>query len=304
MRQFFIRRLIRLHPMVIMGALIGTITFCLQGCVQWDGTHVATSAIMWALLMAMCFLPAYPGAPYEVRGNGEMFPLNGPAWSLFFEYIGNICYALFIHRLSNKALGWLTLLLGAGLASFALFDFVGYGMIGVGWTLEGLNFFGGLLRMAFPFTAGMLIARHFRPIPIRGAFWICTVVLILLFHVPYIEGNEPICLNGIFELGCIFVIFPILVWIAASGTTTDRRSTQICQFVGDLSYPLYMVHYPVMYLFYAWLIETKQYTLSETWPVALSVYALNICIAYACLRCYDLPVRRWLTQQLLQRKAR
>lgn len=304
MRQFFIRRLIRLHPMVIMGALIGTITFCLQGCVQWDGTHVATSAIMWALLMAMCFLPAYPGAPYEVRGNGEMFPLNGPAWSLFFEYIGNICYALFIHRLSNKALGWLTLLLGAGLASFALFDFVGYGMIGVGWTLDGLNFFGGLLRMAFPFTAGMLIARHFCPIPIRGAFWICTMVLILLFHVPYIEGNEPICLNGIFELGCIFVIFPILVWIAASGTTTDRRSTQICQFVGDLSYPLYMVHYPVMYLFYAWLIETKQYTLGETWPVALSVYALNICIAYACLRCYDLPVRRWLTQQLLQRKAR
>ena len=130
------------------------------------------------------------------------------------------------------------------------------------------------------------------------------MVLILLFHLPYIEGNEPICLNGIFELGCIFVIFPILVWIAASGTTTDRRSTQICQFVGDLSYPLYMVHYPVMYLFYAWLIETKQYTLGETWPVALSVYALNICIAYVCLRCYDLPIRRWLTQRLLQRKAR
>ena len=135
MKQFFVRRLIRLHPMVIMGALIGTVTFCLQGCVQWDGTHVATSAIMWALLMAICFLPAYPGAPYEVRGNGEMFPLNGPAWSLFFEYIGNICYALFIRRLSNKALGWLTLLLGAGLASFALFDLVGYGMLGVGWTL-------------------------------------------------------------------------------------------------------------------------------------------------------------------------
>ena len=118
-------------------------------------------------------------------------------------------------------------------------------MIGVGWTLDGLNFFGGLLRMAFPFTAGMLIARHFRPIPIRGAFWICSVVLLLLFHVPYIEGSEPVCLTGIFELCCIFVIFPILVWIAASGTTTDRRSTQICQFVGDLSYPLNHKFIPV-----------------------------------------------------------
>ena len=56
-----------------------------------------------------CTLPGkamvlMPGAGYEVRGNGEMFPLNGPCWSLFFEYLGNILYALFIHRLSNKAL--------------------------------------------------------------------------------------------------------------------------------------------------------------------------------------------------------
>ena len=71
---------------------------------KWDGTHVATSAVMLALLLAMCFIPAYPGAGYDVRGNGEMFSLNGPSWSLFFEYIGNILYALFIHRLSNKAL--------------------------------------------------------------------------------------------------------------------------------------------------------------------------------------------------------
>ena len=39
---------------------------------------MATSMVMWALLFAMFFIPAYPGAGYEVRGNGEMFPLNGP----------------------------------------------------------------------------------------------------------------------------------------------------------------------------------------------------------------------------------
>ena len=102
--NFFKRRLIRLHPMVVMGAVLGVITFLLQGSVQWDGTHVATSAVMIALLCAMFFIPAVPGCSYEIRGNGEMFPLNGPAWSLFFEYIGNILYALFIHRFSNKAL--------------------------------------------------------------------------------------------------------------------------------------------------------------------------------------------------------
>lgn len=81
--NFFKRRLIRLHPMIIMGVILGTITFFLQGGVQWDGTKVATSAVMLAMLCAMFFIPAVPGVSYEVRGNGEMFPLNGPSWSLF-----------------------------------------------------------------------------------------------------------------------------------------------------------------------------------------------------------------------------
>lgn len=93
--QFAKRRLIRLHPMVVAGAVIGLITFCLQGAVKWDGTHVATSAIMLALLCTMFLIPAVPGTAPEVRGNGEMYPLNGPSWSLFFEYIGNIIYPCF-----------------------------------------------------------------------------------------------------------------------------------------------------------------------------------------------------------------
>ena len=122
MKDFFKRRLIRLHPMVIMGAVLGAITFCIQGSVQWDGTHVAISMIMLSLLCTIFFIPAMPGVGYEVRGNGEMFPLNGPCWSLFFEYIGNILYALFIRRLSNKALTVFVVLLGVALAAFAVFN--------------------------------------------------------------------------------------------------------------------------------------------------------------------------------------
>lgn len=68
-------------------------------------------------------IPAVPGSGPEIRGNGEMFPLNGPSWSLFFEYIGNIMYALFIRRMSTKALMALIVLAGIGLASFAIFNF-------------------------------------------------------------------------------------------------------------------------------------------------------------------------------------
>jgi peptidoglycan/LPS O-acetylase OafA/YrhL len=299
--NFFTRRLIRLHPMIIMGTIIGAITFCIQGSVQWDGSHVATSAVMLALLAAMFFIPAYPGAGYDVRGNGEMFSLNGPSWSLFFEYIGNILYALFIHRLSNRGLAILVALSGIGLAWFALFDIVGYGMLGVGWTLDGANFWGGMLRMLFPFSLGMLLSRHFRPIKIRGAFWICSAVLLILFCIPYIEGKSPVCLNGVYELICIALIFPALVWIAASGKTTDKQSTRICRFLGDISFPLYAIHYPLMYLFYAWLIKNKLYTFTECWQMAALVYTGSILLAYLCLKCYDEPARKWLSRKFLSK---
>ena len=302
MKDFIKRRLIRLHPMVIMGAVVGAITFYIQGSVQWDGTHIGISMVMLSLLCTIFFIPAMPGVGYEVRGNGEMFPLNGPCWSLFFEYIGNILYALFIRRLSNKALTIVVVLLGVALASFAIFNVSGYGNIGVGWTLDGVNFIGGLLRMLFPFSMGMLLSRNFKPMKLRGAFWICTLVMIALFAVPYLEGTESICTNGIYEAFCIIIAFPILLWIGASGTTTDKKSTQICKFLGDISYPIYVIHYPFMYLFYAWLIKNQLFTLGETWQVALCVYAWNILFAYLCLKLYDEPVRKYLGKRFLNKK--
>ena len=302
MKDFFKRRLIRLHPMVIMGAVLGAITFCIQGSVQWDGTHVAISMIMLSLLCTIFFIPAMPGVGYEVRGNGEMFPLNGSCWSLFFEYIGNILYALFIRRLSNKALTVFVVLLGVALAAFAVFNVSTYGNIGVGWTLDGVNFLGGSLRMLFPFSLGMLMSRNFKPMKVKGAFWICAIALIALFSVPYLEGLEPLCMNGVYEAFCVIVAFPIILWIGASGTTTDKQSTKICKFLGDISYPVYVIHYPLIYLFYAWLIENQLYTLGETWHVALCVFILSIILAYLCLKLYDEPIRKYLAKRLLSKK--
>lgn len=299
---FFKRRLIRLHPMIVMGVVLGAVTYLLQGSVQWDGTRMPLSMVMLAMLLALFMIPAVPGASNDVRGNGEMFPLNGPSWSLFFEYIGNILYGLFIHRLSTRVLRLLVVLLGIGLAWFALFDVVGYGMIGVGWTLDGWNFFGGLLRMLFPFTLGMLLSRNFRPVRVRGAFWICSLVLLVLFCVPYIEGKAGVCLNGLYEVFCIFLVFPFLVRLGASGSLTDGVSTRVCKFMGDISFPLYAVHYPIMYLFYAWLIDNQHYTFAEVWPQALGVFVGNVLLAYLCLKLYDEPVRRWLARRFLSKK--
>lgn len=295
MGGFFRRRLIRLHPMVMLGALIGTVSFLLTGMERWDGTHSTLLLTLIALVCSWLMIPALPGMQRDVRGNGEMFPLNGPCWSLFFEYIGNILYALIIRRLSTRALAWLTALLCCALTWFAATNQSGYGSIGVGWTLDTTNLLGGTLRMLCPFTIGMLMSRVFKPIKnVRGAFWICTIILLVLFHVPFIDGGTPMSLNGIFEVACIICIFPIIVWLGASGTTTDNTSRRICRFLGDISFPLYIVHYPLMYAFYMWLMKTRLYTFSETWPIAISTMACSVCIAWLSLRFYYEPVRKWL----------
>ena len=299
---FFKRRLIRLHPMLVMGTIIGAFTFALSGFARWDGSTTPIGWVMTALLLTMLMIPAVPGVPYEVRGNGEMFPLNGPGWSLFFEYIGNILYALFIRRLPTKALTLLTIVLGCLHVGFFVGDVSGYDMVGVGWTIDGVNFWGGLVRMLFPFTMGMLLARTFKPRKVKGAFGICSVLLILLFTLPYIPSTTAISLNSLYEVVCIVFILPFIVWLGACGSVGAKK-TRVIQLLGDISYPLYIVHYPIMYLFYAWLIANKHYTLHSCWPVALLVVTSSIVLAFLCLKLYDIPVRKWLTEKWLKRKA-
>ena len=315
LKDFFKRRLIRLHPMLVMGAFIGLICFLLQGGVKWDGSSTPIHWTLIAFVLTLFFIPAYPGASYDIRGNAEMFPLNGPSWSLFFEYIGNILYALFIRKLSNKMLTVLVGATGILWIWFVAFDISGYDMIGIGWTLDVVNFFGGLLRMMFPFTLGMLMARLFsqrttdnrqQSFFTNNIFWIATIVLFALFSVPYISGEDVtnrvpalanISLNGIYELFCIMVVFPLIVWIAALSDSAQSKFTlRISKFLGDLSYPLYIVHYPVMYLFYAWLIKNQYFTLGETWQMVILVLTVCIVLAYACLKLYDEPIRKKLSK--------
>ncbi len=301
-KVFLKRRLIRLHPMVIMGAVLGAANFCIQGSTQWDGTEISISLVMLSMLCAMLFIPAIPGGCYEIRGNGEMFPLNGPSWSLFFEYIGNILYALFVRRLSTKLLTAIVVSLGIGYTAFAVFDASGYGNMGVGWTLDSINFLGGMLRMLFPFSMGLLLSRNFKPFKVKGSFWLASSILIIIFAIPYIPSDGNICYNGILEAVCVTLIFPILVRLGASGSTADHKSTAICNFLGRISYPLYMIHYPIMYLFYAWLIENKAPAFAETWQAALGVYVTCIILALLCMKLYDEPVREYLAKKFLSRK--
>ena len=71
-------------------------------------------------------------------------------------------------------------------------------------------------------------------------------------------------------------------------------TTRVYKFLGDISYPLYMVHYPFIYLYYAW-VKNENLTFTESLPGALALVAGSVILAYLCLKLYDEPVRRFLT---------
>ena len=104
---FFKRRLVRLQPMVIMGTIIGA---CFYFFGQGEGFSLIGNVPGWkvalAFVMGCLMIPC--GPKMDIRGWGETNSFNGPNWSLTWEYVANILYALVFRRLGKIALAVLT----------------------------------------------------------------------------------------------------------------------------------------------------------------------------------------------------
>lgn len=297
---FIKRRLIRLHPMIIMGMLIGGILFYFQSSpiLFPEISRTPVLKVLLVMLIGFTLIPV-PGS-LDIRGWGEMHPLNGPAWTLFFEYIGNLLYATFIRKLPD-----LILAIFVSIAAFALIHLAltnGQGDIVGGWSLGSQQLYTGFIRLLYPFLAGLMLKRISRPGKMKNAFFICSFMIILILSIPRIGGHENLWMNGLYDSLMVIIFFPIVVLIGASGEVKGKYTLMICKLLGNISYPIYIIHYPLIYTYTAWVVDKKK-SLSDGWPVGLMVLIIAICIAYACLKFYDIPIRKWLAKKYLNNKT-
>ena len=294
--DFAKRRLIRLQPLIVLGMTIGALLFFFQESSLFPKVaETSVSQVVLLMLIGYTLLPVPPSM--DIRGWAEMHPLNGAAWSLFFEYIANVLHVLVLRKLSNWALFALVLL-----AAGALFNVAVYGKAGDligGWSTEPEQLKIGFTRLLFPYMAGMLLRRVLPPSSGKNTFVIAGLLLVLALGAPRVGGYDQVWLNGLYEVVVLVAVFPIILYLGAMGTVRNSLTQKLCTFLGDISYPLYITHFPIIYTYSAWVTNYKV-PIEEVMPASVAVMLTTILVAYASLRWYDMPVRKWLTRRWMR----
>lgn len=308
--DFYKRRLIRLEPMVIMGLAIGGFLFYF-GDAPWLEPVMQTP--WWKLLLLMilgCFM--FPTPPsLDIRGWGEINAINGPIWSLMFEYVANILYATVVRHFSKVVLtafvaasALMTVDICLNIDVFGILaprSSAAYTVIG-GFGMSWEQLYIGVGRLLYPFFGGLLLYRLGWRLNIgrQGFLWL-SVALMAIMAMPHLGGDTPNIANGLFCAVAILLFFPAIVAAGAGSPLAGRRMLPFCKWLGAISYPLYITHYPLIYMQMSWASRHPDAPLSTHIWVAVSILIVAIAIAYACLKVYDEPVRQWLTGRFLRR---
>ncbi|QJW91184.1 acyltransferase [Spirosoma taeanense] len=277
---FFRLRLIRLHPLVILGSVVGLLGFLFDPFAAQPG--LLNRANLWlTFVCSICLIPL----PIMKERAFNLFSLNAPAWSLFWEYVANILYALVLYRISRRNL---SLLIVLATAVLCLVSYRAGNLLG-GWA--GSNFWDGGARVAYSFLVGLFIYRANWIFKNNLGFVAVAGLLLLAFFMPFTRWN------WLTELIIVLLYFPALIAVGA-GATVSAGLEKLCVFLGRLSYPLYMTHYGAMWIFGSYLASHKPDTLHLSLIVITGAIVLSG-FAYLVLLVYDEPSRRYLAVRLL-----
>jgi peptidoglycan/LPS O-acetylase OafA/YrhL len=269
---FLVARLLRLYPLYLLGLAIGLLSGAITLALGKGDLSAGEFAV--ATVTGLFMLPSPTWAAED-----SLFPLNFPAWSLFFELCANLILALCWRRLTQPVLIAIVILSGIAIAASGS---TGHGE---GWS----SVWWGFPRVGFSFFLGVLLHRWRREPQGRSArAWLPVVAIVLLLAMTAPGGF-------LIDLLTIFVAFPLLVWFAAA---IEPPRPAIAEMLGALSYPLYVIHVPILSLVTRGAIFLGQR------PEALAPWGGLLTMAALCGtalwldRAYDTPVRRFASARL------
>jgi peptidoglycan/LPS O-acetylase OafA/YrhL len=276
--QFLTVRAIRLYPLYLAGLGLGVALLA----TRW------TAQTLWAAVLGLMFLPS----PFSVRTLAQLdfYPLNPPAWSLFFEIVANLAWFPLRRWLRGWPGVWALGLCAVAFLSCA----VAYGSVSTGEYWD--NAAGGLGRVAYSFLAGVLTYRLWRHTRLEARLpsWAPVILLLAVFCAPVPrQVSDPII---------VLLLVPPLVFMGACCTPSIGLAGGVERSLGSMSYAIYALHLPIIVGVDRWLIDggliaRMGVPLLTHHPSALTTpltVAVVLGLAWSLDKIYDRPVRRWL----------
>jgi peptidoglycan/LPS O-acetylase OafA/YrhL len=235
-------------------------------------------------------------------------PLNSPSWSLSTEWWMYMLFPLlapFFYRI--KFLGKVLTLIGIA----GLFLFVKYYLGPVSLPFPGgspsLNVVAdfGFFRCMAGFLLGMLLFSIYEKSVAINFFkrsWV-FVVFFMGTIVAMHKGAEDII---------VIASFPFIILSAAYNTSTIRKilDAPFLQRLGDWSFSIYMVHVPIIYVFWIFQMKANPTMWAEfgpkpvdpaTYPIALVacfvIIVLTLLVASFTYRFVEVPARNYLNRR-------
>lgn len=278
--EFLEIRLVRLYPVYLVGLLVG-FAFEAQKLLRGSEYRLSTSDLWLGLGFGALMLP--------VPGADALFPLNAPYWSLFFEAVVNIVFALVLVRLGRGRL--VAVVVAAGLGLTMMIGPPDFGNQGFAWNGAAA----GLLRTVYAFGLGMLVARWAAP-RTHPRSWLAvaaTAALVAMLALPLADQRRTLA-----DLVLMLAAAPaaLLAGAAFEPPAILRRAAAV---LGDISYPLYAIHYPIGLALAA---ASRHAGIPPSLGLAIDLVVIAVAAALIA-HLWDAPVRRAITRRLKLRRS-
>jgi peptidoglycan/LPS O-acetylase OafA/YrhL len=278
--DFMRARLIRLYPLYFMGTVLGVLVAVAS--LHGNNSEGWTSqSIFLAAMLGFLFLPNPSGQP-----NDQLFPLNIPCWSLFFEMLINFLFVFCWRALASRRLVAICLATGCAVG----FVIAHRGNIDQGSVADG--FLPGLLRTAFGFSVGILIARQVRAQPRSSNIGFLAIAALVIIAIAGGPSGES---RALWDAVSVLVVFPLVVYW---GTLIDPSAwlRGAATFLGVTSYAIYVLHGPISSILHSMsrhrVLGADAASAAPYLGVAIVAILLTGC--WLIDRYVDSPVRRLL----------